>query len=127
MAVRVLVADDIRMMREALKEILAGNGMEIAGEAKDGREAVALYRQTKPDVVLMDITMPHMDGIDALRHIIHYDARARVIMCSSLSGSPHILRAIQAGAKDFIVKPAHPRRVVSAIEKVMGLDDAAMV
>jgi two-component system chemotaxis response regulator CheY len=85
---------------------------------------VALYLKRAPDVVLMDITMPNMDGIDALRHIIHHDPDAKVIMCSSLSGQYHILRAIQVGAKDFIVKPAHPRRVVSAIEKVLGMDDA---
>ena len=125
MPAKVLVVDDIEMMRQALTEIVVEHGMEVAGEARDGREAVALYLKSSPDVVLMDITMPNMDGIDALRHIIHHDQNAKVIMCSSLSGQYHILRAIQVGAKDFIVKPAHPRRVVSAIEKVLGMDDAA--
>lgn len=119
MAVKVLVVDDITMMRDALKEIVLRNGMQIAGQAKNGREAVMLYLDRRPDVVLMDITMPGMDGIDALRHIISRDPGARVIMCSSLSGQHHILRAIQLGAKDFIVKPADGKRVVSAIDKVM--------
>ncbi len=125
MSAKVLVVDDIEMMRQALTEIVVGHGMEVAGEARDGREAVALYLKRSPDVVLMDITMPNMDGVDALRHIMHHDPDAKVIMCSSLSGRYHILRAIQVGAKDFIVKPAHPRRVVSAIEKVLGMDDAS--
>ncbi len=125
MAVKVLVVDDIAMMRNALTDIVLQHGMELTGEAKNGREAVALYLRRRPDVVLMDITMPEMNGIDALRHIIYHDPDARVIMCSSLSGQGHILRAIQLGARDFIVKPAHPRRVVSAIKKVLGLDDAA--
>lgn len=124
MAIRVEVVDDIGMMRNALKEIVLHHGMEVACEADDGRRAVALYLEKRPDVVLMDITMPRMDGINALRYILHHDPKARVIMCSALSGQEHILRAIQLGAKDFIVKPAHPKRVVSAIKKVMGFDDA---
>ncbi|MFO7849866.1 MAG: response regulator [Spirochaetia bacterium] len=123
MPVKVLVVDDINMMRNALKDIVLRHGMKVAGEAKNGREAVIMYLERRPDVVLMDITMPGMDGIDALRHIISKDPKAKVIMCSSLTGRHHILRAIQLGAKDFIVKPAHNKRVVSAIEKVMELDD----
>lgn len=123
MAPRVLIVDDIEMMRESLRDIVSKNGMEVAGEARDGREALLLYIRNKPDVVLMDITMPRMDGIDALRHIISRDPEAKVIMCSSLSGRRHILRAIQVGAKDFIVKPAHPNRVVSAIHKVVDSDN----
>jgi two-component system, chemotaxis family, chemotaxis protein CheY len=124
MPVRVMVVDDIEMMRNALKEILHAHDMQLAAEAKDGKEAVSRYLEKKPDVVLMDITMPRMNGIEALRRILQLDPQAKVIMCSALSGQKHILRAIQIGAGDFIVKPAHPKRVVSAIEKVLGIEDA---
>ncbi len=124
MPVRVMVVDDIEMMRNALKDIIYEHNMELAAEAKDGKEAVSLFLERKPDVVLMDITMPRMNGIEALRRILELDREAKVIMCSALSGQKHILRAIQIGAGDFIVKPAHPKRVVSAIKKVLGIEDA---
>ena len=117
MNVRVLVVDDLEFMRDAIRDILEGAGLEIAGEAENGETGVEAYGRLKPDVVLMDITMPVMDGLRALGTIRRDDPDAVVVMCSALGQQEYIIRAIQLGARDFIVKPFRPERVVSAVKK----------
>ncbi len=118
MSIRILVVDDLSFMRTAIREIIEASGFGVAGEAENGVEGIMLYRERRPDVVLMDITMPVMDGIESLRRIVDYDPKARVIMCSALGQQEYIIRAIQYGARDFIVKPFRPERIVSAVRKV---------
>lgn len=118
---RVLITDDAMFMRMTLKNILTQNGYEIAGEAASGREAVELYQRTNPDIVTMDITMPEMDGITALKEIRKIDPAAIVIMCTAMGQKNLVVEAIQAGAKDFIVKPFQPARVVESLQKFGGL------
>ena len=122
MSVSVLIVDDLPMMRQAIREVLLENGIKVAGEAHNGRSALQLYQALQPDVVLMDITMPVMDGLEALRRLKQMDSRIRVIMCSSMSGQKYVLRAIQLGARDFIVKPFQAERIVSSIRKTVGRD-----
>ena len=118
MSVQILIVDDLSFMRTAIREIIETSGFGIAGEAENGVEGIMLYRERRPDVVLIDITMPVMDGIESLKRIVDYDPRARVIMCSALGQQEYIIRAIQYGARDFIVKPFRPERIVSAVRKV---------
>lgn len=113
----VLVVDDAAFMRLMLREILTKHGWNIVGEADTGVEAIALYTELKPDVVTMDITMPEMDGLTALREIIKFDKSARVVMCSAMGQQAMVIEAIQAGAKDFIVKPFKHDRVIDALTK----------
>ena len=120
MAKRVLVCDDAAFMRMMIKDILSKNGYEIAGEAENGVKAVEKYNETKPDLVLMDITMPEMDGIQALKAIRELDSSACVIMCSAMGQQAMVIEAIQSGAKDFIVKPFQAERVLEAVKKVVG-------
>ena len=110
MAKNILICDDI----------LTKNGYNIAGEAENGVKAVEKYSETKPDLVLMDITMPEMDGIQALKKIKEVDAGANVIMCSAMGQQAMVIEAIQNGAKDFIVKPFQADRVLEAVKKVIG-------
>ncbi len=117
MSVRILIVDDLSFMRTAIREIVEASGFQVAGEAENGAQGVELYRSRQPDVVLMDITMPVMDGIESLRRIIDADPAARVVMCSALGQQEYIVRAIQYGAKDFVVKPFRPERIVSAVRK----------
>jgi len=119
MAVRVLVVDDLPFMRQALRDVLTEDGFEIVGEAEDGIEGILRYAETHPDVVLLDIAMPRMDGLTALKKLMRFDAAARVVMCSALGEQSMIVKAIQLGARDFVVKPFRPERVVSAIRKVV--------
>lgn len=119
---RVLLVDDLPFMRSLLSDILRDAGMQVTGEAENGRDALGAYVATEPDVVLMDIAMPGMDGITALAKLRQVDRGARVIMCSALGEQPMILRAIQLGARDFVVKPFRPERVVSAIRRVLEAD-----
>ncbi|MCA1753407.1 MAG: response regulator [Spirochaeta sp.] len=119
MSIQVLIVDDLPFMRSLLREVLESSGHTVVGEAKDGRDGLIQYVVRKPDVVLLDIAMPVMDGISALERMIRYDPRARVIMCSSIGEQDMILRAVQLGARDFIVKPFHSERVCSAVEKAM--------
>ncbi|CAM3077507.1 response regulator [Filibacter tadaridae] len=117
---RILIVDDAAFMRMMVKDILTKNGFEVVGEAADGAQAVEKYMELKPDLVTMDITMPEMDGITALKKIKEKDPSAMIIMCSAMGQQAMVIDAIQAGAKDFIVKPFQADRVVEAIEKALG-------
>jgi two-component system, chemotaxis family, chemotaxis protein CheY len=119
MSKRVLVVDDAAFMRMMIKDILAKNGYEVVGEAQDGNQAVDLYKELKPDIVTLDITMPDKDGISALKEIKSIDPNANVIMCSAMGQQAMVIDAIQAGARDFIVKPFQADRVIEAIKKVL--------
>jgi len=121
--VRVLIVDDLEFMRTAIREILQAAGISVAGEAVDGMDGIRKYHELRPDVVLMDITMPRLDGLNALKRIRREDPLARVVMCSSLGQDLYIIRAIQLGARDFIVKPFRPQRVVSAVKKAAGVEE----
>ena len=120
MAKNILICDDAAFMRMMIKDILTKNGYNIAGEAENGLKAVEKYNETKPDLVLMDITMPEMDGIQALKEIKKLDGGAKVIMCSAMGQQAMVIESIQAGAKDFIVKPFQAERVIEAVKKVVG-------
>lgn len=117
---RILVVDDAAFMRMMIKEILTKHGYEVVGEAADGSQAVDKYRELHPDLVTMDITMPEMDGIQALKQIRAMDNAAKVIMCSAMGQQAMVIDAIQAGARDFIVKPFQAERVIEAIRKTLG-------
>lgn len=120
MAKNILICDDAAFMRMMIKDILTKNGYNIAGEAENGVKAVEKYGELKPDLVLMDITMPEMDGIQALKKIKEADSSACVIMCSAMGQQAMVIEAIQSGAKDFIVKPFQAERVLEAVKKVVG-------
>jgi two-component system chemotaxis response regulator CheY len=117
---RVLVVDDAAFMRMMLKDILLKGGFEIAGEATNGAEAVRLYQELKPDLVTMDITMPEVDGIAAVKEIKKIDPNAKVVMVSAMGQQAMVIEAIQAGASDFIVKPFQPDRVLEALKKALS-------
>jgi len=117
----ILIVDDAMFMRVTLKNILTKAGHEVIGEAENGEEAVAKYRQLRPDLVTMDITMPKMDGIAAVREIVASDPSARIVMCTAMAQRNMVLDAIQAGAKDFIIKPFEVERVVEGIQKVLAV------
>ncbi len=119
MGARILIADDLSFMRMIQKEILTQRGYTIVGEAANGLEAVEKFQALRPDLVLLDITMPLMNGLEAMRKIFTIDPAARVIMCSALGQQNLIVEAIRAGVKDFIVKPFKPERILSAIEKAL--------
>lgn len=116
---RILVCDDSAFMRMMLKRVLVENGYEVVGEAGDGMEAVQLYRQHKPDLITMDITMPKMDGIQAVTHIHEEDPLVRIIMVTALGQRAIITDALKAGASDFIVKPFDNIQVIETIKKVL--------
>ena len=120
MAIRVLVVDDAAFMRMMVKDILSKNGYEVVGEAENGLKAVEKYQELKPDLTTMDITMPEMDGISAVKAIKKIDPSAKVIMCSAMGQQAMVVEAIQAGARDFIVKPFQPDRVLEAVRKAVG-------
>ncbi len=120
MAKNILICDDAAFMRMMIKDILTKNGYNVAGEAENGLKAIEKYKETNPDLVLMDITMPEMDGIQALREIKKVDSSALVIMCSAMGQQAMVIESIQAGAKDFIVKPFQQERVIEAVKKVVG-------
>ena len=120
MAKNILICDDAAFMRMMIKDILTKNGYNIAGEAENGQKAVEKYAEVQPDLVLMDITMPEMDGIEALKKIKEADPAASVIMCSAMGQQAMVIESIQSGAKDFIVKPFQADRVIEAVQKVVG-------
>lgn len=120
MAKNILICDDAAFMRMMIKDILTKNGYNVAGEAENGLKAIEKYKEVNPDLVLMDITMPEMDGIQALKEIKKLDGSATVIMCSAMGQQAMVIESIQAGAKDFIVKPFQAERVIEAVKKVVG-------
>jgi two-component system chemotaxis response regulator CheY len=119
MGSRILIADDLSFMRMIQREILTARGYQVVGEASDGREAVDKYQTLKPDLVILDITMPNMNGLEAMRKILSINPKARIIMCSALGQQNLIVDAIKAGVKDFIVKPFKAERILSAIAKAL--------
>ncbi len=116
----VLVVDDAAFMRMMLKDILEKNGFKVVGEAANGEEAVKKYKDLKPDVVTMDITMPILDGIKAVKKIKKIDPEAKILMVSAMGQEKLIIESIEAGAEDFIVKPFQPGKVVEAVRKCIG-------
>ncbi len=120
MARTVLICDDALFMRTMLAEIMEQAGFEVAGQAATGAEAVRLYRDLEPDLVTMDIIMPDMGGIDAVREIVREFPDANIVMCSAMGQQALVIEAIQAGARDFIVKPFQPGRVMEAVQRVLG-------
>ncbi|MFC0524149.1 response regulator [Pontibacillus salicampi] len=120
MANKILIVDDAAFMRMMIKDILTKNGYDVVGEAQDGSQAVEKYKELEPDLVTMDITMPEMDGITALKEIKSINPNATIIMCSAMGQQAMVIDAIQAGAKDFIVKPFQADRVIEAIKKALS-------
>ncbi len=120
MAKSVLIVDDAAFMRMMVKDILTKGGYDVVGEAENGAVAVAKYDELKPDLVTLDITMPEMDGLEALKKIKEKDPGAVVIMCSAMGQQAMVIESIQSGAKDFIVKPFQADRVLEAVKKAIG-------
>lgn len=118
---RVLIVDDAVFMRNMIREILAGAGFEVVGEAGNGVEAVDRWRELRPDVTTMDIVMPFRSGIEATREIVDTSPGAVVVMCSALGQESLVMEAIEAGASDFIVKPFKPEEVLGVVRKVLGM------
>lgn len=116
----ILLVDDAAFMRMMLKDILVKAGYEVLGEAENGAKAVEKYKEVNPDLVIMDITMPEMDGIEAVKEIKKNSPDATVIMCSAMGQQAMVIEAIQSGAKDFIVKPFQADRILEAVKKVIG-------
>jgi two-component system chemotaxis response regulator CheY len=116
----VLVCDDAIFMRTMISDILTQAGFEVVGEAESGTQAVERYHALKPDLVTMDIVMPDMGGIEAVREICKSDPDAKILMCSAMGQQALVVEAIQAGAKDFVVKPFQPSRVLEAVQRVLG-------
>jgi len=122
-SIKIMVVDDAVFMRSMIRDIFAHDPFVISGEAENGVEAVRLYRELRPDLTTMDIVMPQMDGLTALREILKLDPSAKVVMCSALGQESLIAEAIEAGARDFIVKPFQPSRVLKVVQSVLGLGD----
>lgn len=120
MARQVLITDDTAFMRMTLKNILEKNGYQVVGEAEDGQVAVDKYMELRPDLVTMDITMPRMDGITAIKKIMEADPKAKIVVCSAMGQKALVIEALNAGAKDFIVKPFQAERIIDAVQKVIG-------
>ena len=116
----VLICDDAAFMRSLLSDILGEAGLEVVGEAQTGTEAIAKFKLLKPDLVTMDILMPEIGGIDAVKEIVRLAPEARVLMCSAIGQHSLVLEAIQAGARDFVVKPFQPSRVLEAVQRVLA-------
>jgi two-component system chemotaxis response regulator CheY len=122
MAVRVLVVDDLPMMRAAIRKALPQDGFLVVGEAENGRDGVLAYAEKRPDIVVLDIAMPVMDGITALEKLLVVDPAARVVMCSALGEQEMVMQALRRGAREFVVKPFTTERLVSAVSKVARAD-----
>ena len=121
MGARILIVDDAAFMRMMIRDILTSKGYTITAEAEDGEESVMMFKRYKPDLVIMDITMPGMDGIQAVKEIIKLDIDARIIMCSAMGQQAMVIQSIHAGALDFVVKPFQPERVVEAVRKALRI------
>ncbi|WP_442599642.1 response regulator [Neobacillus sp. D3-1R] len=117
---KILVVDDAKFMRMTLSNILVKANHEVIGEADNGIKAVELYQELKPDLVTMDITMPEKSGIEAVKEIKEQFPNAKIIMCSAMGQQKMVVEAIEAGAKDFIVKPFDEGRVLDAIKRVLS-------
>ena len=115
---RVLIADDASFMRQMIREIIEPEGHEVVGEATNGIEAVELFQELQPDLVTMDIVMPKRSGIDAVKIILAQQPTAKVVMCSALGQETLVMEALQAGARDFIVKPFKPDSVIATLKKI---------
>lgn len=118
MSKKVLIVDDTAFMRMMLKTIITGKGYSVVGEAEDGLDAIEKYKELKPDIVTMDITMPRMDGIEGMKGILEIDPNAKIIVCSAMGQKTLVIEALRLGAKDFIVKPFDADRVVEAINRI---------
>ena len=116
----ILIVDDAAFMRMMIKDILSKNGYTVIGEAENGIKAIEKYKEVNPDLVIMDITMPEMDGIQAVKQIKAINDSAKIIMCSAMGQQAMVIESIQAGARDFIVKPFQAERVIEAVKKVVG-------
>jgi two-component system, chemotaxis family, chemotaxis protein CheY len=123
MPARLMIVDDTLFMRRMLRDLLGRQGYEVAAEARNGREALETYRQVQPDLVIMDITMPEMDGIEAVGAIIQEYPQARIVMCSALGQDGPVIEALQAGALDFVLKPFLPEKVLEAVQKALQVDE----
>ncbi|RME89322.1 MAG: response regulator [Candidatus Hydrogenedentota bacterium] len=117
---RIMIVDDLAFIKVVQRDILEKHGHEVVADASNGQEAIENYVQTKPDIVLMDITMPEVNGLEALQKILEIDPNANVVMCSALGQQNLIVEAIEKGAKDFIVKPFTPERLLAVIDKILG-------
>ncbi len=117
---KILVVDDAAFMRMMVKDTLTKNGYSDLYEAADGAQAVEMYNEIKPDLVIMDITMPNMDGSEALKAIKSQNPQAQVVMCSAMGQEAMVIDAIKSGAKDFIVKPFKPDRIIKTVEQLLG-------
>ena len=117
---RVLVVDDAAFMRKMVSDALAKGGHEVIGQAGNGVEAIAQFRELRPDLMTLDITMPEKDGLETLKDVMELDPGAKVIMCSALGQESKVLESIKLGAKDFVVKPFQPDRVIDAVSKALG-------
>ena len=120
MSSTVLVCDDAVFMRTMVSDILSQAGFTVVGEAENGKQAVEKYQQLKPDLVTMDIIMPEMGGIEAVKQITQSDPAARILMCSAMGQQALVQEALQAGARDFVVKPFQPSRVLEAVQRVLA-------
>ncbi|OGO78607.1 MAG: two-component system response regulator [Clostridiales bacterium GWB2_37_7] len=118
---KILIVDDAGFMRRMLINIISQDGFEVVGEAENGLAAVELYKKLKPDAVTMDITMPEMDGITALKEILSFDSNAKIIICSAMGQQTMVVEAIKLGAVDFIEKPFQTDQVVKALNKALNL------
>ncbi len=117
---KILIVDDAAFMRMMIKEVLTKNGFDVVGEAENGRIALDKYKELSPDLVIMDITMPEVNGIESLKMIKAFNPAAKVVMCSAMGQQAMVIEAIQNGAKDFIVKPFQADRICEAVRKVLG-------
>ena len=116
----ILIVDDAAFMRMMIKDILSKNGYEVIGESENGAKAIEKYKEMSPDLVIMDIKMPEVDGITAVREIRKMDPNSKIIMCSAMGQQAMVIESIQAGARDFIVKPFQADRVIEAVRKALG-------
>jgi len=120
MGKKILIVDDAAFLRMMMRDILIKNDYEVVGEADNGQRAIESYKDLVPDLVIMDITMPEIDGIQAVKEIKKFDSDSKIIMCSAMGQQAMVIESIQAGAKDFIVKPFQAERVIEAVKKAIG-------
>jgi two-component system chemotaxis response regulator CheY len=119
MPVQILIVDDAIFMRKMIGDILRKEGYEVCGEAENGIEAISKYKELNPDLVTMDIIMPDMSGIEAVQEIVKLDSKAKILMVSAMGQQSLVVEAIQKGAKDYVIKPFQPSRVLEAVERVL--------